>query len=272
MICSFVLAAVFLFYITPLFDDKATIHWDTADLHYSCQKYFSDMLWAGKLPFWTADVFSGMPFLADIQVGAWYPLNWPFFAGGITPRALEWELALHALVACLGAFVLARELLHSQLAALFTAFFYGLSGFFAGHSSHLGLFQTAALFPWLLWTSYRALNRQQWRWIVIAGLTGGCLVLAGHFQCALYSFFGLALFFAKHLLLRRNANTVRSFLILLVTIGLALTFSAIQTAPGLELTAHSIRAGSDSAMNTNAPLAPGALWTLLQPDHYLAIT
>jgi hypothetical protein len=26
-----------------------------------------------------------MPLLADPQVGAWYPLNWPFFLAGIGP-------------------------------------------------------------------------------------------------------------------------------------------------------------------------------------------
>ena len=46
------------------------------------------MLWAGKIPLWTPYVFSGMPFLADPQVGAWYPLNWPFFMIGITPSAI----------------------------------------------------------------------------------------------------------------------------------------------------------------------------------------
>jgi len=31
---------VFIFYWTPLFDDQASIQWDTVDVHYSAQKYF----------------------------------------------------------------------------------------------------------------------------------------------------------------------------------------------------------------------------------------
>src|SRR5688572_6590477 len=69
---------ILLFYAVPLFSSEATIQWDAADAHYSAQKYFSDQIWSGKLPFWTPYVFSGMPFLADMQTGAWYPLNWPF--------------------------------------------------------------------------------------------------------------------------------------------------------------------------------------------------
>jgi hypothetical protein len=124
-----------------------------------------------------------MPFLADPQVGAWYPLNWPFFLLGITPKAMEWEMALHCLIAAIGAFLLARDLLGSRWAASFCAVFYALSGFFAGHSSHTGIFQAASL-------------------------------------------------------------------------------------PGLELTAASDRASSNYSRNADAVVPPGALLTLVSPDHF----
>src|SRR5271154_4012207 len=103
--------AILIFYWTPLFDDSATIQWDTVDVHYSAQKYFEQSLRSTGLPAWTPFEFSGMPFLADPQTAAWYPLHWPFFVVGITPRALQWELALHAFLALAGAFLLARKLL-----------------------------------------------------------------------------------------------------------------------------------------------------------------
>ena len=64
----------------------------------SPQKYFADRVLHG-LPFWTPYIFSGFPFLADPQVAAWYPPNWPFFLAGIGPRAIQSELAVHALMA-----------------------------------------------------------------------------------------------------------------------------------------------------------------------------
>jgi len=110
-------AAVLLFYFKPLFSGNASIQWDAVDVQYSAQNYLSEMLHAGKLPHWTPYVYSGMPFLADPQVGAWYPLNWPFFLAGITPRAIQWQLALHCLLAAMGGYLLARDLLRSRAAA-----------------------------------------------------------------------------------------------------------------------------------------------------------
>jgi hypothetical protein len=102
---------VLIFYWTLLFDDQATIQWDAVDVHYSAQKYFEQSLRTTGLPHWTPFEFAGMPFQADPQTAAWYPLHWPFFLIGITPEALEWELALHAFLALGGAFLLARKLL-----------------------------------------------------------------------------------------------------------------------------------------------------------------
>jgi hypothetical protein len=257
--------AVLLFYWRPLFDAGASIQWDAVDVHYSSQKYFSDFLRSGKLPFWTPHIFSGMPFLADPQVGAWYPLNWPFFLLGITPRSIQWETALHCFLALTGAYLLALDLLGSRIAAVFAGAFFAFAGFFAGHSSHTGIFQAAALLPWLLWTGLRAIRAP--RWLPAAGLAAGCLVLTGHFQTALYAF--LALFFAVAADTVATRRRVPAAIAVLACCAVcAALLPAIMTLPGLELTGQSERAHADYTRDSGAALVPGALLTLVSPDHY----
>src|ERR1700684_2754984 len=106
---AFALAAI-VFYAAPLFSSRASIHWDLADVSYPAQKYFEESIRTGKLPQWTPYLDSGIPFLADPRTGSWYPWHWPFFAIGISPRAMVWELVLHAFLAMGGAFLLARRL------------------------------------------------------------------------------------------------------------------------------------------------------------------
>ncbi len=254
---------IILFFWTPLFDDQASIQWDMADVHYSAQKYFEQSLRSTGFPRWTPFEFSGFPFLADPQTAAWYPLHWPFFLIGITPRAMEWELALHAFLALGGMFLLARKFLRNTSAALVAAVFYAFGGFFAGHSSHLGIFETAALFPWLLWAAALAIETGAIREMLLTGMIAGLVILAGHFQTALYAFFALALFVAgsRGPMLRRG--------LVLVAAGVAgLLLSAVQTLPALELAVQSGRAGLSYRSTTNAPLIPGALATLVDPNFY----
>src|SRR5205085_2125871 len=127
---------------------------------------------------------------------AFYPLNWPFFLAGVSPGGIELELALHALLACAGAFLLARTQLESRPAALAAALLYGLSGYFAAHSSHVGIFQTAAWLPWILYGFLRAVESAGWKPLSLTVLAAGCMILAGHFQSTLYVFSALVLFAA----------------------------------------------------------------------------
>jgi hypothetical protein len=273
VIAALIAFAVIVFYFTPLFDGAASIQWDAADVHYTAQKYFSDAVRVGRLPFWSGALFSGMPFLADPQTGAWYPLNWPFFLVGIGPKSIEWELALHCFLAFWGAYLLSKDLLGSRAAGLFAGVFYGFSGFFAAHSSHVGIFQTAALLPWLLYTTRRAcLPENRLRWLLAGGGTGACVVLAGHFQSALYAFFALALFLLVDQAVQRGGRIREAAVALVAVAALAALGSVIAWLPGLELAEQSIRAGADYSKTTNAPLVAGALGTLIFPNHYGAAT
>jgi len=254
---------VVLFYWTPLFDDQASIQWDMADVHYSAQKYFEQSLRTTGLPRWTPFEFSGMPFLADPQTAAWYPLHWPFFLAGITPRAMEWELALHAFLALGGMFLFARKLIGNFSGAVLAAIVYAFGGFFAGHSSHLGMFETAALFPWMMWAAMKALESGAARDLAITGLIAGLLVLAGHFQTALYAFFALALAMAV-----LRGPVLRRALVLATAVVGGFLISAIQTLPAVELAGESGRASMSYHGATNAALNPGALATLVMPNFY----
>src|SRR5580700_11907371 len=127
---GFAILAV-LFYAIPLFSGQVSIHWDLADVSYPAQKYFADAVRAGRLPYWTPYLFSGMPFLSDPAVGAWYPLHWPFFMAGITPRSLVWEVALHAFIALTGAYVLALRWFDDVTPAALAGVLYAFNGFFA---------------------------------------------------------------------------------------------------------------------------------------------
>lgn len=257
-------------YWTPLTSPSASIQWDAADYHQPVQDYLSQELRAGRLPLWTPYLYSGYPFLADPQVGAWYPLNWPFLLSGVPPRAIFAENFLSVLIACFGAGLLARRLVGDPRAAVFAGLAYGLSGFFTGHASHTGMMQTAAWLPWILLFFDRALEENAVRNTALAGLSAGVLILAGYFQCALYSFLALALFGAARLAARPRA-WARVFSIAAAIPIVGTLLSAVAVAPGLELAAHSVRSGLSALTRTEGFIRFPSLLTLVYPNYHGAL-
>jgi hypothetical protein len=268
---TILLFAVSICYWTPLTSPNASIQWDAADEFQPGQQYLSAELHAGHLPFWTPYIWAGFPFLADPQLGAWYPLNWPFLLIGPSPRVFQAENLLHALLACFGAYLLAKKLFGSTAAALFAGLSYGLSGFFAGHSSHTPMFQTAAWLPWLLLLFARAFEGHVWRNGALASLAAGMIVLAGHFQTALYCFAALALFALAQLLAQPSKWPRAVSLAVLVPLA-GTCLSAVAVLPGLELASHSIRATVSALGHGEGFLAAGSLVTLFYPNYYGAIS
>jgi hypothetical protein len=260
-------AATLACYWIPLTSDQTSILWDAADYHQVVQNYLSEELRAGRLPFWTPYPWSGYPFLADPQVGAWYPPNWLFFVFGVPPRALVLEHCVHALFACLGTYMLVFRLVRDRMAATFAGLCFGLSGFFAGHSSHTGILQTASWLPWLLLLFDRANAAATPSRVALAGLAAGVMILAGHFQTSLYAFLALALF-ATARAVENPSLAVRTYAIAAAIPVIGTSLSAIATVPGLELVLLSVRTQVDAVAHREGMIPLRALATLVQPNYY----
>ena len=264
-------ALVLVFYLVPLASESASIQWDAADLHYPFQKYWSDHVRSGSLPSWTPYVYAGYPFLAYPETAAWYPPHWPFFLIGITPRMIQAELALNAFIACLGAFLLISRLVENRSAAVLGGLCYGLSGFFAGHASHVGIFAAAACLPWLLLAFRRALDGSTVRYTALGGMAGAAMILAGYFQTAMYGFLALGLY-ALADLYRAPRRWLRIASIVAGMLALAIIVAAIQIVPTLELVETTSRAMSNYSRTTDGVLELRALPTLVAPDWLGAIS
>ncbi len=266
---AFALATI-AFYSIPLFFRNTTIHWDLADVTYPAQKFFADALrlvMQGKshLPHWAPYLLSGIPFLADPRTGAWYPLHWPFFAIGVTPRAMFWELALHTFFAMGGAYLLALRLFNARGAALLAGVMYACGGYFAAHASLLSGFETAALFPWLVWGALAALESDSLRWMAFTSLILGLIVLAGDPPAALESLLAL-ICVTSACVVAGTKKWGRGATLLISAAVLALMLGAIQILPAIQLHSQSHPAPSAARFHFNA------LATLVAADYYNLIS
>ena len=129
------------------------------------------------------------------------------------------------------------------------------------------MLQTAAWLPWLLLLFDRAIETGLLREIVCGGLIAALIVLAGHFQSALYCFLALTLFAAARVT-ETPARWVRITLTALTLPVIGTLLSAIAVLPGLDLATHSIRTGQHAVGDNYGAVPLGALLTLLVPDFY----
>jgi hypothetical protein len=255
-----VLFALITIFYARLASPAVSIHWDAGGYFYPYQKYFSDSLRAGDLPFWTSAIFSGFPFLADMQVAAWYPPHWLLYLAGLSPKSLFVELWLHSLLAGWGAFLLARRLAGSATAGMWAGMCYALSGYGAAHAQHVGLFVAASWLPLLL---DLLLTADTPRRRAALALAGGCFCLAGHFQTVLYGFSAAAL---VTLWRWRRERRAAVWLPLAVLVGGGLALSAVQVLPSAELVAHSLRLRLSSAQIAAGAAEWRSLLTLAWPN------
>jgi hypothetical protein len=173
---------------------------------------------------WNPHLFAGAPLLANSQVGALYPLNWPFWLLSTTilgdvARALHGSVLLHVALGALNTYVLTRAwsaiwrpfgdkpstTVASRAGALMAGLLYAGSGFFAAHVEHLNQLQALAWLPLCLLPpnlvgSPTGDRPRRGRTPSIAIIAFAMILLAGHTQMAFIAAVGIAVWYGVEVL------------------------------------------------------------------------
>ncbi len=174
---------------------------DMLSMEHPLHAFASKWLGQGVLPLWNPYILGGAPFQTGMH-GYLYPGWW---TGAVLPVDFDLKLgiALHLVLAAVGATWFARGRVQSRAAALLAGLTFALSGFFVAHlfAGHRTLVATAAWLPWIAGAVDRA-ARLHPRWLLPGAAIAGLALLSGHHQ-ALYIGCGALLVW---LLLDRGAD------------------------------------------------------------------
>lgn len=246
---------VLLIYGPSLFGGSLVGGADVVRSSYPTRHHFWSIVQRGELPTWSPYLLGGSPIIIEDHASPFYPPEWIF---GIfrTPAAYNFIIGFHAWTAGFGAYILARKLQLSRLAAWMIVAVAILGApltarVAAGHPSH---FFGRALMIWALVAILYLAERPSW-WSAL-GLTavyGAQLLIGiGNYQTALYTAM-LSILFALFVFRGRvPADQRRRFLALgLMGVALAVGVGAARTAPTLEVGLQSSRQGglSDESLN-----------------------
>ena len=152
----------------------------------------AQLLRAGFLPTWLDNQYGGEPFLANLQHAVLYPGNLPFWLLP-TSTALEVVAALHVALAGLCMWAYCRVALRTGWAgAALAGLAFGFGSVTLQHIILLNQLQVIAWMPLVLLFGHLALERGRLRFVVLAGVTVGLQLLAGHPEEWVYTLFALA--------------------------------------------------------------------------------
>jgi hypothetical protein len=258
----FLVVAIAIFFNKMLFSNLIRARGDAYVYFYPYWQAAAEALQQGRIPLWNNDLFMGAPFLANSQVGTFYPLNWPLWLLLPTPYAVNASIVLHLLIASSGAYVAGRRCLSlSRSAAVTSALMFSLGGYLTAQIEHVNQLQGLAWLPWFFVVSCAWLTgpRNQVTLVtttMFLGLLLALQLLAGHFQTVFITVFGVAIWlFASMVVaarvpgewMNRGAARARDLAVRVLPFvlgaALALLVASIQLAPALELTGLSSRQG-----------------------------
>ena len=240
---AFVLTTL-VFFNQHIFGDM--FFWeDFIEYVYPAQSFAARESQGFSLPFWNPYIFNGMPFIADLQVGFFYPMNrlLNLFLrpdGSLPVAALQFVIIIHFLISQLGFFSLARNWNISKPGAIIGAISYSFSMIMVCHVIHPMMIYHLALLPWILRFFASGIREQKKKHSIIAGLILAIALLSGHPQTTLYMGSFLFLYFIWTFISRiRNKNIevhiLKTLFSGLVPFFIAVGIFAIQYLPSQEL-------------------------------------
>ncbi|MCD4691928.1 MAG: YfhO family protein [Calditrichales bacterium] len=171
---------------------------DFNELHIPFQVFVQESLKSFQLPFWNPYTFGGMPLLADIQVGFFYPLNFiiSFFAsqGELPVKAMEMQIIFHFFIAQVSMYFLCRHFKVSSIGSTIAALSYSLSGALVCRVVIQTFIYQFSWLPLLFLLFHKTITELKWKYAIITGLVLGVTMLVGHPQAIFYNGFFIGLF------------------------------------------------------------------------------
>lgn len=245
------------------------------------QTYAAKEFAKGYIPFWNNYSFAGMPFLADLQVGFFYPLNRVlnlFLANDKLPvGAIEFVIIIHFLIAQFNFWNLSKSFGANSLSSILGAVTYSFSMLMICHVIHPMMIYHLAWFPLVLMFFRNALIDENFtknlRYSIFSGLIFGFSILSGHPQTMLYIslflFFVFLFYFIMGFVNKLPiTKTLSMGLFALIPILIGIGIFAIQLLPSLELAKESKRSENSMKLASEGSLQYSQILSLFNPDIY----
>jgi hypothetical protein len=242
---------------------------------YPWKRFIYDQLWSHRaLPFWNPYLFSGTPFIANIQASMFYPPGLLFYIMP-TQYAYGYTIIFHCMLGSIFMYVFVRSLSINKMGAVLSSIVFTYNGFFMAHlyAGHLTFVQNYIWIPLIFFYLHKFLKTLHPRHAILAGLFLGVQILGGFPQIAFYTLLGALLytFYSVCIRLEREGGqyVLKAAFGMIAILAAGFTLAALQLLPTYEFAQLSTRAGGISyEFATLDSLPPKNFVTFLIPDFF----
>ena len=250
----------------PWLSGRVTIPWDAKAHFYPQFVFLAHALHNGQSPFWTPNVFAGMPQIADPQSLIFSPFFLIAAALVSEPSFVLADAISFAMLAMGGLALIAffHDRGWSAAGALIAALAFALGGSAAWRIQHTGQIMSLSWLPVSLWLLARALDRRSLVYGAAAGAVAAMLVL-GRDQVAFLGVLLLAAY-ALYRVLTDDAPWIAALNPLLAGGIVGSVLIALPLAFTLALAQNSNRPAIDLAGAHKGSLPPGSFLTLISAN------
>lgn len=231
-----------------------------------------DSLSKGKLPLWNPYIFSGVPFLAESQLGIFYPPNLLHLFLPLS-FSLNLLIILHQCLAGIFMFLYIKRISQDCFSSFVGASVFALSSIFITRifAGHLTVLYAISWIPLLFLLVDKYIPKKSYILAVLTGFVLCLQLLAGHIQFVFISLLALFLYGSCLKYLQNDKYSVKDYLqffsLFFVSLVFGIGLSSIQLLPLMELLKESIRL-KDPLFRFCFSMPPENLITLLTPGFF----
>lgn len=239
-----IIFSIIIFYKEIIFKERYL--WDDILYQwYPFLTYLKDNVKSFKLPVWNPYVFSGMPFLNDIQSQVFYPLNYFFlFLNGLkslTYYQVELIVIFHIFLIFLFSFVLLKSFKIDEKISFVGALILTFSSFVTLRTIQLGPLVVFTYFPIISYFFLKFLKEDKIsKNAIYGGIIFGVSFLAGYPQFSLFLIYNLILYFLLNIIINKKFNRFQ-FINLLIFFLVGLGIGMIQFYPTYKYLPFTVR-------------------------------
>jgi hypothetical protein len=257
------------FFYPMLFDGKVIFYRDYNLITYPFRYFLGQTFSQGAIPYWVPHANGGLPYMAALHPGVFYPPSILFLMGDTT-YALNLFYVLHFMILGVSLYLLARCWKLSFVAALCCAVTGMLSGFMVASTLLSNFFMSAVWLPVIFWLFHQYWIRKHIGYFIglIAAIATQTLA-----ACPEINIMTMLLLYAHSLYFLPRLPGISGAFRLTASLGLAVALAlglcAFQLLPTAKLIKHSFRhSGLDYVTHTQWSLDTDKLSTLLlSPDY-----